>query len=51
MQEGLTCGGAGVVVRPITVRDDVLAERYSGLELGVEDVDLVQEQDEVCLAQ
>ena len=51
MQDGLTCRGAGVVVRSVAVGNDVLTEWYSGLKLGVEDVDLVQEQDEVCLAQ
>ena len=37
--------------RALKVRDDVVPEPDPAVELAPQDVDLVQEQDEVCLAQ
>lgn len=50
-KSALTCRRAIIVVWPVPVRDDVLPEPDTCVQLRAEDVDLVQEQDQVRLPQ
>lgn len=46
-----TCRRAFIIVRSIPVRDDEIAELDASGQLGLQDVDLVEEQDQTRLGE